>query len=93
MKRNLKVKMGEQKLREEWDRLNAKYKKTKSLLDQAMSHCYRLERAVKLLATREGTCWCGVASTALEFEGERHVFHTVACDQLYLALYGAERGE
>ena len=92
MKRNLKVKMGERKLREDWDRLNAKYKKAKTLLEQALSHRYRLEQAVKLAATRVGTCWCGVNAFRLT-EGKECILHNVACDQLDLALYGGERGE
>jgi hypothetical protein len=69
-----------------------KYGKVKGLLAEALSHRDRLERAVKAIATREGTCWCGVKAFKLRQGGE-YALHTVACDQLYLALYGAERGE
>ena len=92
MKRNLKVKMSERTLREELDRLEVKYRKAKSLLEQALSHRYRFERAAKAIAIRDGTCWCGVKT--FEFRrGHECFLHTVACDQLYLALHGAERGE
>lgn len=92
MKRNLKVKMGERTLRAELDRLQMKYTRAKGLLEQALSHRYRLEQAVKLIATHAGTCWCGVKTFRL-VQGKECILHTVACDQLYLALYGAERGE
>lgn len=55
-----------------------------------------LERVVKAVATRDGTCWCSVRAHGLvNMKGEvrESVLHTVACDQLYLALYGSERGE
>lgn len=47
----------------------------------------KLRAAVIDVGQRKGTCWCGVLATA------NHILHTVACDDLFLALYGAERGE
>ena len=93
MKRNLKVKMGERNLREELDRQAARYQRAKKLLEQALSHRYRLEQAVKATAVHDGTCWCGVNAFKLMESRKECILHTVACDQLYLALYGAERGE
>lgn len=51
----------------------------------------RLRLAAKAIGQRKGTCWCGVK--AFELAKASHILHTVQCDELYLALYGAERGE
>lgn len=82
----------------ELEALTMKYRKVKGLLNQALSHRYRLEQAVKAIAVRDGTCWCGAKALKLIRGIDIHrdkecVLHTVACDQLYLALFGAERGE
>lgn len=53
----------------------------------------RLRLAAKAVGRRNGSCWCGVRSVVLEHKGDHHVLHTEQCDRLYLALYGAERGE
>ena len=74
------------------DAYGVKYRKVRNLLNQALSHRDRFERAVKAIATRQGTCWCGVKTFTL-IRGKECVLHTVTCDQLYLAVYGGERGE
>lgn len=67
--------------------------RTLAQLDKEVSAHNKLKRAVKAIATRNGTCWCGVKSGVLEFEGEQLLMHTAVCDDLFLVLYGAERGE
>ena len=51
----------------------------------------RLRLAAKAVGQRNGSCWCGVR--VFESAKASHILHTVQCDELYLALYGAERGE
>jgi hypothetical protein len=80
------------KLNADLTSLRVKYSRVKGLLDQALSHRHRLEFAVKAVGAREGTCWCGINAFRLT-QGKECVLHTVACDQVYLAIYGAERGE
>ena len=85
MKRNLNG--------EELHCLQAKYRKVKRLLEQALSHRYRLEQAVRAFASRNFTCWCHVKAVKLEQGKGPVILHTEDCDNLYLALYGVERGE
>lgn len=79
------------KLNAQVETYDAKYRKVKGLVEQALSHRYCLERAVKAIAEKDGTCWCGALHDGTL--RDLSILHTSKCDALFLAVYGAERGE
>lgn len=58
-------------------------------LDRVEANHKRLRNAVKDIGDRKGTCWCWVGPGIFNDV----ILHTKKCDAVYLALYGAERGE